>query len=123
MSDTPNIVHLDTANFADIVVEGSNKQPVLVDVWADWCPPCKHLMPILEKLAAEYDGAFVLAKLDADANPEIVEKMGVRGFPTVRLFKDGKAIDEFTGAIPEGDVRRFLDQYVTDGNSDATGIA
>ena len=113
MSDSPYVVHLDESNLIDVVVEGSITQPVLVDFWADWCQPCKQLMPILEKLADEYQGAFILAKLDADANQEIVQQMGVRGFPTCRLFVNKQAIDEFTGALPESEVRKFLDQYIT----------
>lgn len=112
MSDSPYIVHLDESNLIDVVVEGSLKQPVLVDFWADWCAPCKQLMPILEKLAEEYQGAFILAKLDADANQEIVQQMGVRGFPTCRLFINKQAVDEFTGALPESDIRKFLDQHI-----------
>lgn len=112
MANSPHIVNVDSTNFNEIVVEGSAKQPVLVDVWADWCGPCKSLMPILEKLTAERDGAFILAKLDGDANQEMVQQMGVRGYPTVRLFKDKKAVDEFSGALPEKEVRRFLDHHL-----------
>ena len=115
MSDSPYVVHLDESNLIDVVVEGSTKQPVLVDFWADWCAPCKQLMPVLEKLADEYQGAFILAKLDADANQEIVQQVGVRGFPTCRLFVNKQAIDEFTGALPESEVRKFLDQYISAG--------
>lgn len=113
MSESPYIVHLDETNLIDVVVEGSMKQPVLVDFWADWCQPCKHLMPILEKLVEEYNGAFILAKLDADAHQDIVAQMGVRGFPTCRLFVNKQAVDEFTGALPEIEVRRFLEQYIS----------
>jgi len=114
MSDSPYIVHLDANNLNDVLIEGSKKQPVLVDIWADWCQPCLHLMPILERVVDDYKGAFILAKLDAVAHEDIAAQMGVRGFPTCRLFKDGKAIDEFTGAIPESDIRRFLDEYIED---------
>lgn len=113
MSESPYIVHLDETNLIDVVVEGSMKQPVLVDFWADWCQPCKHLMPVLEKLVEEYNGAFILAKLDADAHQDIVAQMGVRGFPTCRLFVNKQAVDEFTGALPESEVRRFLEQYIS----------
>ncbi len=123
MSDSPYIVHLDESNLIDVVVEGSVKQPVLVDFWADWCQPCKHLMPILEKLADEYEGGFILAKLDADANQEIVQQMGVRGFPTCRLFINKQAVDEFTGALPESDVRAFLEKYITPGAAPAEAAA
>ena len=120
MSESPYIVKVDQSNIVDIVIEGSEKQPVLVDVWADWCGPCKHLMPILEKLVDEYQGAFILAKLDGDANKELVQQMGVRGFPTCRLFKNKEAIDEFSGAIPETEVRKFLDQHISVGGSSAS---
>jgi len=117
MASSPHIIAVDSTNFVEVVVEGSAKQPVLVDVWADWCGPCKSLMPILEKLAVEGDGSFILAKLDADANQELVQQMGVRGFPTVRLFKDKKAVDEFAGAIPETEVRRFLEHHMGSGDT------
>lgn len=123
MSDSPYIIHLDESNLIDVVVEGSMNQPVLVDFWADWCQPCKQLMPILEKLAVEYKGGFILAKIDADKHQEIVQQFGVRGFPTCRLFVNKQAVDEFTGALPEAEVRKFLDQYVTVGEGVEEEIA
>lgn len=117
MASSPHIIAVNSTNFNEVVIEGSTKQPVLVDVWADWCGPCKSLMPILEKLVAEHDGAFILAKLDGDANQEIVQQMGVRGFPTCRLFKGKEAVDEFVGALPESEVRRFLDQHISSGDT------
>jgi len=113
MADSPYIVHLDETNFMEVVVEGSLKQPVLVDFWADWCQPCHNLMPILEKLADEYAGGFILAKLDTEANQELAQQFGIRGLPTCRLFVNQQAVDEFSGALPESEVRRFLDQHVT----------
>ncbi len=112
MTDSPFIVHLDEQNFMQVVVEGSDTTPVLVDFWADWCAPCKNLMPILEKLAVEYNGAFILAKLDTEANPNVAQQLGIRSLPTVKLFKDRALVNEFMGALPEAEVRAFLDANV-----------
>ena len=112
MSDSPYIQDVTLENFVDVVVEGSRTVPVLVDFWADWCQPCQMLMPILAKLADEYQGRFILAKCDTDANQEIAMQLGIRSLPTVKLFVNGQPVDEFMGAQPEGQVREFLDRYV-----------
>jgi len=85
-------------------------QLVIVDFWAPWCEPCKVLKPILEKLAEEYKGRFILAKVNADENPELSQHFGVRSIPSVKVLFQGQLVDEFNGAIPEGQIRQFLDR-------------
>jgi len=105
-------ITVDPANFEQVVIAGSKNVPVLVDFWAPWCAPCRALTPMLEKLAAEYQGKFVLAKINSDDNPELATQFGVRGIPSVKAVVDGKIKDEFTGALPEAALRAFLDRVV-----------
>jgi len=100
------------ADFQQAVLEESMHRPVLVDFWAPWCGPCKSLKPVLEKLAAEYGGKFLLAKVNSDDNQELATRYGVRGIPSVKAFIDGEPVDEFSGALPESEVRAFLDRLV-----------
>jgi thioredoxin len=98
-----------TDTFEQDVIERSASVPVVVDFWAEWCGPCKVLTPVLEKAVEERDG-LVLAKVDTDANPELAERFSVRGIPNVKAFRNGKVVDEFTGALPAAAVEEFLDR-------------
>jgi len=112
MTASPYIFDATMDNFPQEVMEASAKTPILVDVWADWCAPCKQLMPILEKLADEYQGNFLLAKVNADEQQELTSSLGVRSLPTVILVKDGQAVDGFNGAQPESEIRKVLEKHV-----------
>lgn len=109
---SPNTFDTTSESFARDVIDASKKVPVLVDFWAPWCAPCRGLKPILEKLANEYGGKFLLAKLNTDENQEIAAQYGIRGIPNVKAFVDGKVFDEFTGALPEAGVRAFLERVI-----------
>src|SRR5438270_426370 len=99
-------------NFESEVIAASSAQPVLVDFWATWCGPCKSLGPILEKLEKDYAGRFKLAKIDSDQEQQLAAAFGIRSIPTVILLMNGQPVDGFTGALPEGQVRQFLDKHV-----------
>ncbi|PZP54828.1 MAG: thioredoxin, partial [Azospira oryzae] len=103
---------VNTSTFQSVVIEGSKKVPVLVDFWAAWCAPCRALKPVLEKLAEEYQGRFLLAKVNTDENQELAMRYGVRGIPNVKAFVDGEVRDEFAGALPESMVRQFIERLL-----------
>ncbi len=107
----PHVFDADTAGFEADVLQKSMQTPVLVDFWAEWCAPCKQLGPILEKLAGDYHGAFQLAKVDVDKEPQLGAAFQVRSIPTVFLVKDGQIVDGFPGALPEAQVREFLKHH------------
>lgn len=100
-----------TATFETDVLQASMQTPVLIDFWADWCEPCKTLGPVLETLAAQYNGAFVLAKVDVEKEQQIAAAFQIRSVPTVFLLVGGQPVDGFPGALPEGEIREFLTRH------------
>lgn len=111
MSEPAHVFDATTDTFEAEVLQKSLQVPVLVDFWATWCGPCKTLGPLLEKLAAEYNGAFQLAKVDVDKEQQIAAAFQIRSVPTVYLVKGGQLVDGFPGAVPEGQLREFLAQH------------
>lgn len=107
-----NIVDITLENAQQLLIDESFKRLVVIDFWAEWCGPCKSLMPILEKLATQYNGAFLLAKVNADEQNVIASQFGVRSLPTVMIMKDGQPIDGFTGAQTEIQVREVLEKHL-----------
>lgn len=115
MSDTPYIFDINGAiQFEQLVIENSFTKPVLVDFWAEWCAPCKALMPLLEQITEGYQGELLLAKVNCDIEQEIVARFGIRSLPTVVLFKDGQPVDGFQGAQPESAIRALLQPHVAE---------
>jgi thioredoxin 1 len=105
-----NIKHISDASFeTDVLKSGV---PVLVDFWAEWCGPCKMIAPILEEVAKEYDGKLQIAKMDVDANQAIPAQFGIRGIPTLILFKDGKVAAQKVGAVAKGALTSFIDSNI-----------
>ena len=118
MSNSPYIFDITAENFEQIVINGSFEAPILVDFWADWCQPCKMLMPVLAKLAEEYAGKFILAKVNTEEQQAVAMQFGIRSIPTVKLFHQGRELDEFAGALPEAEVRAFLDRHLPSAAND-----
>lgn len=112
MSDSPYVQDVTATEFNARVIEDSQRQPVLVDFWAAWCGPCQMLTPILEKLANEYAGAFLVAKVNSDEQQELAARYGVRSLPTVKVFKNGQTVDEFMGVQPESTIRQIIERHI-----------
>jgi putative thioredoxin len=123
MSDTPYKFAATTQSFATAVVEASRERPVLVDFWAPWCGPCRTLMPLLERIADDYGGRFALAKVNTDEEQQIATHFGIRSIPTVMLFNQGAAVDQFVGVQPEQAIRALIDRHLAQGAGDAPGEA
>ena len=107
-------IEVNDSNFEEKVIKQSEKVPVVVDFWSQRCMPCLILGPIIEKLAKEYAGKFVLAKMNVDEGFVIAQKYGVMSIPAIKMFKDGKVVDEFVGNLPEQSVRQWLDKNLGD---------
>jgi putative thioredoxin len=112
MTDSPFVINVTAPDFVKVVLEESHRRPVLVDFWASWCAPCRALAPILDKLAQEFGGKFLVAKIDTDQEKNLAIQLGIRSLPTVRLFRNGAVVDEFMGALPEADLRNFLHKHL-----------
>ena len=110
--DESFVIDVGEADFEQRVLELSMQVPVLLDCWAPWCGPCKSLGPMLEKLARDYGGRFILAKLNTDEAPQISAALRIRSIPQCFLFSGGRPVDQFTGALPEGKLREFLDKHL-----------
>lgn len=116
---SPYVLDVTEADFQAEVLERSLEVPVLLDCWAPWCGPCRSLGPVLEKLADAYGGRFVLAKINTDEAPNLSAALRIRSIPLVVLFVGGRPVDQFLGALPEGQIREFLDKHLGAGPADA----
>lgn len=112
MSNQPHVIEVSEATFQKEVIQRSHEVPVLVDFWAAWCGPCRMLTPVLEGLAKEGGGRWILAKVNTDQNQQLSARYGIRGIPNVKAFRDGAVVDEFVGALPRPRVQAFLDKIL-----------
>jgi putative thioredoxin len=123
MTTTDFVFDTTVASFEQDVILKSKNIPILVDFWASWCEPCKTLGPILEKLAAEFNGGFLLAKVDVDKEQQLAGYFQVKSIPTVMLLKNGQIVDGFPGALPEGQLREFLKHHEVEAAETAPSVA
>jgi len=107
-----NVVHLTAENVREILIEQAQDKVVLIDFWADWCEPCKQLMPILERIASDYPDNLILAKVDCEAEQALAAQFQIRSLPTLMVFKDGQPVDGLAGAQPEQAIREMLNKYL-----------
>lgn len=112
MSESPYIFNVTAAEFQARVIDASFQTPVLVDFWAEWCAPCRSLMPLLAQITESYAGKLQLAKVDTEAEQQLAAHFGIRSLPTVMLVINGQPVDQFTGALPESQVREFLEKHI-----------
>lgn len=103
-----NIINVSDSNFDSVILKSD--MPALVDFWASWCAPCKAIAPIVDEMAAQYNGKIRVAKMNVDDNPATPGKYGVRGIPTLILFKDGKIVDQLVGAVPKSQIKELIDK-------------
>jgi putative thioredoxin len=111
MSDSPYIIVANQQNFAVEVIDKSHQVPVLVDFWASWCAPCKMIEPVLKQLVEEYQGQFIVAKVDTDEQQQLAGEYAIRGIPALKLFRYGKVVEETSGAQSEAVLRTMIDKY------------
>lgn len=107
-----NIVDINLQNFQQVLLEGSKDKLIIIDFWADWCEPCKQLMPILERIANKYSDQIVLAKVNCDEQQELAMQFGIRNLPTVAFFKDGQPVDSFGGVKSESEIMQMLEPHL-----------
>ncbi len=108
MSDSGKLLHVTDANFEEEILKSST--PALVDFWAAWCGPCRTVGPVVEELAGEYSNKVKVAKLNVDDNKQTPSKYGVRGIPTLMLFRNGQVVDQIVGAVPKSKIKELLDK-------------
>lgn len=106
-SNGHNVQHLTDADFENVINGG---KPVFIDFWATWCGPCRMIAPVVEELASSFEGKAVIAKMDVDENPQVPQRFGVTSIPTLMMFKNGKLVDRAVGAMPRGEIQKFIER-------------